>query len=129
MVKETVRPGSCCSRPRFFVSIPSRGSGKGDADYSKRYFTRKEVSIPSRGSGKGDRKAAASAKLEQLTVSIPSRGSGKGDLLLKLTTALCLKVSIPSRGSGKGDSRYVIVPLFKEVSIPSRGGKGDLQVT
>ncbi len=37
-----------------------------------------KVSIPSRGSGKGDR-VADQAMPKELDVSIPSRGSGKGD--------------------------------------------------
>ena len=36
------------------VSIPSRGSGKGDITRFFWLYLRKEVSIPSRGSGKGD---------------------------------------------------------------------------
>ena len=36
------------------VSIPSRGSGKGDLESGGNYAGMERVSIPSRGSGKGD---------------------------------------------------------------------------
>ena len=84
------------------VSIPSRGSGKGDfqkvqcpnnnfkfqsplGEVVKETLTpganitrTSKVSIPSRGSGKGD-EPGIGIDTEGPVVSIPSRGSGKGD--------------------------------------------------
>ena len=79
MVKETLRVISLQTNPNS-VSIPSRGSGKGDTKIQDTEGMSKEiVSIPSRGSGKGDH--AISGLLLPVTVSIPSRGSGKGDYI------------------------------------------------
>ena len=62
-----------------------------------------KVSIPYRGSGKGDCTRFCILTF-WLLVSIPSRGSGKGDFLQYLLKQNeSTKVSIPSRGSGKGD--------------------------
>src|ERR687885_198425 len=63
---------------QFGVSIPSRGSGKGDLTLGKIGRRLLRVSIPSRGSGKGDVKKTKEATWI-FYVSIPSRGSGKGD--------------------------------------------------
>ena len=55
MVKETI-----CQREveqPCVVSIPSRGSGKGDKDRVRGGAGKDFVSIPSRGSGKGDQSA------------------------------------------------------------------------
>ncbi len=111
------------------VSIPSRGSGKGDTLVL--YYGQAAVvfvSIPSRGSGKGDPfNTQFHVEPGKLTVSIPSRGSGKGDTTDFITGILLMfqsplgevvketnfwssrfrfkqGVSIPSRGSGKGDT-------------------------
>ena len=62
------------------------------------------VSIPSRGSGKGDPSTWTGGTAP--AVSIPSRGSGKGDETLDTAFRAHQKVSIPSRGSGKGDPLY-----------------------
>jgi hypothetical protein len=69
------------------------------------YLIRPKVSIPSRGSGKGDanpRYGWSSAR--SIRVSIPSRGSGKGDRTGYGRYTGQPRVSIPSRGSDKGDS-------------------------
>ena len=42
---------------RLKVSIPSRGSGKGDISFTSGGVAATDVSIPSRGSGKGDSSA------------------------------------------------------------------------
>ena len=83
MVKETFREISEMNDVVNNVSIPSRGSGKGDF-YGLRLLHMKklEVSIPSRGSGKGDTWYIIGMVVYPLWVSIPSRGSGKGDPLL-----------------------------------------------
>jgi hypothetical protein len=65
----------------MFVSIPSRGSGKGDRNQSALHVAAYPVSIPSRGSGKGDKLFNVNGNMEFMRkVSIPSRGSGKGDM-------------------------------------------------
>ena len=148
MVKETESNGAI-DMDTGIVSIPSRGSGKGDVRISGQSIGEFDVSIPSRGSGKGDKKLLCRQLL--LLVLIPSRGSGKGDgsniiekgeligfqsplgevvketKFLDSLKGLSNNVSIPSRGSGKGD--YLDTSLGRliiNVSIPSRGsGKGD----
>ncbi len=90
-----------------------------------------KVSIPSRGSGKGDNVYAAMAPDGGLIVfqsplgEVVKETRDKEDL-----SRSGYKVSIPSRGSGKGDSVNTFnFPGEKIVSIPSRGsGKGDLLI-
>ena len=92
------------------------------------------VSIPSRGSGKGDG-VCGSIKGRDSLVSIPSRGSGKGDtnvlspkivvfglntFVIPRETREYTEVSIPSRGSGKGDS------LFQKVKLQQKGFQSPL---
>ncbi len=79
VVKETQRLLKHNSN-QIMVSIPSRGSGKGDFLSWHNCNWQHCVSIPSRGSGKGDPKLAVLALFPE-KVSIPSRGSGKGDVL------------------------------------------------
>ncbi len=116
------------------VSIPSRGSGKGDLGYSAGCGPAgRIVSIPSRGSGKGDPVAIAIGfKLAHMVFQSPL-GEVVKETHQHQGVKMQLKVSIPSRGSGKGDSlfRFHSVHLtFEEVSIPSRGsGKGDLTIS
>ena len=77
VVKET-KDEKCGNELAYMVSIPSRGSGKGDLFlFCLCSFSGLSVSIPSRGSGKGD--CDKIAKRKSARVSIPSRGSGKGD--------------------------------------------------
>ena len=61
MVKET--KGRNMLLQYFKVSIPSRGSGKGDVNLGLWGLYKEKVSIPSRGSGKGD---AAEEKAREL---------------------------------------------------------------
>ncbi len=111
------------------------------------------VSIPSRGSGKGDSPAATPGTGNPVIVSIPSRGSGKGDsvsalggndvvigfqsplgevvketLLYGGLTPDVLVFQSPL-GEVVKETRFTIRQRrkrFHNVSIPSRGsGKGD----
>ncbi len=97
MVKETRCNPSPMYQLRTGVSIPSRGSGKGDRQ-NLRVTARARVSIPSRGSGKGDMVFFYLAASESLLVSIPSRGSGKGDPVLLVMTGFMAKSFNPLSG-------------------------------
>ena len=84
------------------------------------------VSIPSRGSGKGD--VVVLLTLESAKkVSIPSRGSGKGDLEVSLEVSNFQdEFQSPLGEVVKETFPYILVPIVSQVSIPSRGsGKGD----
>ncbi len=50
------------------------------ADIQSSFPALDNVSIPSRGSGKGDKVSLGITKAIPMIVSIPSRGSGKGDV-------------------------------------------------
>jgi hypothetical protein len=86
VVKETQRCRHSGSPYPRCVSIPSRGSGKGDMKVAH-WITEENVSIPSRGSGKGDPKTGSCEQIPDMNVSIPSRGSGKGDCIFDRWTA------------------------------------------
>src|SRR5919199_1245721 len=67
---------------QFGVSIPSRGSGKGDLSLETKPASHQLVGFQSPlGEVVKETPFLPKQKAWRLTVSIPSRGSGKGDLL------------------------------------------------
>ncbi len=93
------------------VSIPSRGSGKGDLErdhhgYRRGWPRTHSVSIPSRGSGKGDWWATSrSCHTTWATTFQSPLGEVVKETAVTKVTGQNPEVSIPSRGSGKGDFR------------------------
>ena len=131
MVKETYpsrirRP----AKPRL-VSIPSRGSGKGDFNFwfSFSLYTCKFQSPL--GEVVKETKLITRQIDSPTLVSIPSRGSGKGDLYLQYLYWTNVKFQSPlgevvKETLGVGLQPTVRWGLGTKVSIPSRGsGKGE----
>ena len=107
VVKETLLVSWLLVLLRSMVSIPSRGSGKGDNLTPHSVEVYDESFQSPLGEVVKETSQMNTAETKYMNVSIPSRGSGKGDFVAFVWRCfLPPLVSIPSRGSGKGDLEY-----------------------
>ena len=108
------------------VSIPSRGSGKGDLFYFavNSRICDDLVSIPSRGSGKGDPSSILDAGGSTAAFQSPLGEVVKETSSIKKVLNVDFhEVSIPSRGSGKGDAKGGEAPPTEECGFNPLSGK------